>query len=358
MKIVVDNVIFQLQQGHPRGIARVWSNILPYMKNILMKKGHQIVLLKRLNSGLLNFGLETIDICSYENQRQAECVEMLSSTCKKLEADLFITTYHTNANDVRNLVMVHDMIPEIRKELHGDNEYVIRNRSYSKADILICVSENTKRDLHKWCPDIDVAKMNVVLEGVSSKEFYPLASDKYFVFLEKYGLRLGYMILDGDVSASIAESFCRAFSSLNSGITLFSYGGAIADHVAAACAKYKIVFLRIDWLDEKEVPMALAASKGLIFISDAEGFGLPVLEAMACSTPVLCSHKASLPEVGGDSIQYFKDYNFEDMKNSLSLFFNNENRKDLSKKGYARSKLFSWEKMAEEIVRIILKCVK
>lgn len=355
MQIAIDNVIFQIQVGNPRGISRVWENILPCMTKMLESK-HKLILLERMESRKIDFGIkrrQTIPL--YFDFSQDKDSKMLTSVCKRLGIDLFITTYHTKVNGIKNLVMVHDLIPEKRNWLKPLNEYTSRSNAYQNAQILICVSENTKKELHEWYRGININKIHVVLEGVNPKEFHPFTSNEISQFLEDYKLKSGYLVLDGDISEVIAENFCRAFSSLNTGLTLFSYGGVLDAIVTKTCQKYKIKYIDAGWLPKKKVPLALAGTKGLIFISNGEGFGLPVLEAMACRIPVICSHIDSLPEVGGDAVQYFTDHSFEDMRNGLSLFLNDEYRKGLAEKGYARSKLFSWERMASKIVGIILR---
>jgi len=357
LKIAIDNVIFQLQAARPRGISRVWSNILPYMKDMLKAK-NELILFRRIDSPAMNFGMEVKQIPLYIDPPQDKDSEMLTSVCKELGIDLFVTTYHTKAFGVKNLVMVHDLIPERRDWLTPTNEYNERGKAYLNADILICVSENTKKDLCEWYSKINTNKMHVVLEGVNPEEFHPFTSDEMTQFLEKYKLKSGYLVLDGDISAATAENLCCAFFSLNTGLTLFSYGGVLSPVVVEACRKYRIKYINVKWLPDKQVPQVLAGAKGLIFISSGEGFGLPVLEAMACRTPVICSRVDSLPEVGGDCVYYFTDHSLWGLKNELSFLLKPGNEKqvmEMAEKGFARSKLFTWEKMAEKIVEIIMK---
>jgi glycosyltransferase involved in cell wall biosynthesis len=95
------------------------------------------------------------------------------------------------------------------------------------------------------------------------------------------------------------------------------------------------------------------AAEALVLPSFEEGFGLPVLEAMACDTPVICSHAASLPEVGGDAVQYFDPYSPEDMAQRIGeVLGSDEKRTRLSSLGRARSKLFTWDKTFENHLRI------
>ena len=89
-----------------------------------------------------------------------------------------------------------------------------------------------------------------------------------------------------------------------------------------------------------------------IYPSIYEGFGLPVLEAMACGTPVMISNTSSLPEVGGDAALYFSPYVKEELVMQMQRFIiNPELKKELSKKGLERSKEFSWKRVADSIYK-------
>lgn len=353
MKIVIDNVIFQLQKN-PRGISRIWNNILPYMRNML--GNNEVTLLCRQGTDVRkNFGFKTYSISKYENQllNGDKDAKMLSFVCKKLGVDLFISTYHTRALGIKNMVMVHDMVPERRSWVRGCNEFAARSKAYLNADILICASKNTKRDLCKWY-DMSSKKVGVALLGVSA-EFHPLVSHENTEFMLKYGLNPRYMVLDGAITEEVAEVFCRAFSFLKTDISLFWYGGAMKEYMVTSCEKHGVPYLQVGYLEDREVPLALSGAEGLIFISNDEGFGLPVLEAMACGIPVLCSNVDSLPEVGGDTVQYFADRSLECMKESLARFLlDDEYRKVMGKRGFVRSQQFSWKKTAEEIVQVVL----
>ncbi|MBD3843097.1 MAG: glycosyltransferase family 4 protein, partial [Campylobacterales bacterium] len=94
-------------------------------------------------------------------------------------------------------------------------------------------------------------------------------------------------------------------------------------------------------------------SKIFLFPSFYEGFGLPVLEAISCGTPVICSNVSSLPEVGGDAVIYCNPYDVDDIKNKIELVLNDENlQTEMIQKGLNRSKLFSWEKSAQGHIKI------
>ena len=84
-----------------------------------------------------------------------------------------------------------------------------------------------------------------------------------------------------------------------------------------------------------------------------EGFGLPILEAMSVGNAVICSNTTSMPEVGGDAVQYCNPYDLESMVNSIEkVVFNETYRNELKKKSVEQASKFSYEKAAKELMEI------
>ena len=90
-----------------------------------------------------------------------------------------------------------------------------------------------------------------------------------------------------------------------------------------------------------------------------EGFGLPVLEAMQSGTPVACSKNSSLTEIGGQAVYYFNPQNPETIINTINhiINLNQSQRKQIINDGIQHSKKFSWEKTAQETIKVYQKCM-
>ena len=108
------------------------------------------------------------------------------------------------------------------------------------------------------------------------------------------------------------------------------------------------------YVDDDELVELYNKAKLFVYPSFFEGFGIPPLEAQACGCPVICSDKTSLPEVGKDSVIYCNPYDKNDITEKIDLVLSDDKlQKELITKGFQNIKRFSWEKSAQEIIKVI-----
>jgi mannosyltransferase len=168
-----------------------------------------------------------------------------------------------------------------------------KSRAIIEADAIVCISEATRRDVLEFCPHVDPARLHVIHHGVDTETFYPDATgvpegmDRTVLFV---GQRVHYKRFDLAIQSVSLEPDLR----------LGFVGPAPSASEIAMLDKLIpgrwIHFGRV----ENSVLRALYASAfAFIFPSDYEGFGLPVLEAMACGCPTVTSADPALREVGG-----------------------------------------------------------
>lgn len=115
----------------------------------------------------------------------------------------------------------------------------------------------------------------------------------------------------------------------------------------------------IGYVPDEDMPALYSAADLFVFPSLYEGFGIPVLEAQACGTPVLTSNGSALPEVGGEGAVYVDPYNIDDISNGILRSLQDATlAENLSKKGLENVQRFSWKKSAIRLNRIVEDAVK
>ena len=103
------------------------------------------------------------------------------------------------------------------------------------------------------------------------------------------------------------------------------------------------------WIPEVDMPYIYNGASAFIFPSLYEGFGIPLLQAMACGTPIVASSAGSIPEIAGDAAVLFNPNDVKSMASAISrIILDNELRQNLIKNGFNIVKDFSWEKCARE----------
>ena len=106
-------------------------------------------------------------------------------------------------------------------------------------------------------------------------------------------------------------------------------------------------------MPDADLPAVYSGARLVAVPSLHEGFGLPVLEAMACGAPVVCSNTSSLPEVGGDAARYFDPTDVAAMTETLHTTWRDETlRETMRQDGLARAAQFSWARAADETLAV------
>lgn len=265
---------------------------------------------------------------------------------------------------VPQVIMVHDLIPLKFPELSPKWQYYYRYilpLILKQCQKIICISEHTKKDLIAHY-QLDSAVIEVVYLGFDQDLFCPQPDlnilQKYN--LDKYWLYVGDMRFYKNLGRCL-EAFDRLpnqeYKFVITGKKDDFFYPEIARQTEKLAAKERIVFL--DYVPTKELPALYSSAQSLVFASLYEGFGLPVLEAMACGCPVITANTTSIPEVGGDSVLYTDPYNVTDISRKMNELMLNVNlRQELINKGLKRAQIFSWSKTAQDVRQILISCLE
>lgn len=344
-RIIIDGVFFQMAQS---GIARVWRSLLEQWAKTDFAS--HILVLDRNHTAPRFRQLRYLDVPKFNERDIRKDGTMLQSICNIEGADLFISTYNTTPLHTPTAYLVHDMIPEILKIDFDPRPWLEKTFALLNARRIIAISENTARDIHQVHAHIPKEQIRVIYPGCSPV-FHRRNSGEIDAFRRQHGIARPYFLVVGlRTSYKNIEFFFRAFSLLvgREKLSIVCAGGAPELEKPLRKLAGPATVHRIDLTDD-ELATAYSGALALVYPSRYEGFGLPVLEAMACGCPALAAPVSSLPEVAGDAALYFSLAEVNSLVQALTDVQSDAVRKPLIEAGLRRASLFSWQKMADEM---------
>ncbi|MBD2447737.1 glycosyltransferase [Nostoc sp. FACHB-152] len=341
-KIIIDGVFFQLYQT---GIARVWRSLLEEWAN--SDFANHILVLDRANTTPKIKGIRYRTISAYDYNNSEADKQMLQQICDQVGAELFISSYYTTPMTTPSVFMAYDMIPEVMGWNMDNPMWQVKHQGIQQASSHIAISEHTARDLARFFPEVAVESITVAHCGVSST-FSPAKAEEVNAFKAKYGITKPYFILVGagngyKNSMLFFQAFAQLASSYGFDIVCTGSGGILAPEFRACTLGSSVYMLQ---LSDEELAIAYSGAVALVYPSKYEGFGMPIVEAMACGCPVITCANASIPEVGGEAVIYVKDDDVYGLANALCDVQKPSVRQALIKAGLAQAQKFSWSKMA------------
>jgi glycosyltransferase involved in cell wall biosynthesis len=249
--------------------------------------------------------------------------------------------------DLRHIVTVHDLIPlrfsgKKFSPLTSYFKYYVP-RVLRSAEHLLADSEATAQDLKSFY-GISASKVTVVplSYDAGNFKFLNLPSKNHFVYLGRFDIHKNIeRIIEAFFESKLYQS-CKLYlvgsvqSPYISGLQAYIHHLGLTDTV-----------LFLDYVAYQDLPVILNQALALLQPSLWEGFGLPILEAMACGTPIITSNISSLPEVAGEAGILVNPYNVSEIASAMkAVASNHQLRSELRAKGLERAQQFSWEKTA------------
>jgi glycosyltransferase involved in cell wall biosynthesis len=266
---------------------------------------------------------------------------------------------------VPSVVTVHDLGYLHYPEAHRlfDRWYLdwTTRRHALRATCVIADSQATRADLINHY-QADPERIVVVYPGRDESLARVEATDVIHTAKARYGIGGDYLLFLGTLQprknlVRLVEAFGRLQSpAADLRLVLAGKKGWLYDdlfaRVRALGLADRVVFTGYVADDDKS-PL-LSGAQALVYPSLYEGFGLPVLEAMTCGTPVLTSNVSSLPEVAGDAALLVDPLDVDAMAEGVSrLVTDHELRDSLIEKGYAQAREFSWAKAGHEVLQVL-----
>ncbi|MCI8966942.1 MAG: glycosyltransferase family 4 protein [Lachnospiraceae bacterium] len=352
MKLYIDMIAFYLQKAG--GITSVWKELLI---RILRDDSDIILILQKRECSNIYFSqIMSFDpAVIYENGDHVNLNRYLPVRCSLTDGDLFVSTYYRipkNSN-IRQYVLVHDFTYEyyvkgIKRAVHSWQ----KKTSVKNADVIACVSENTRKDLARFYPWSKEKKRFVLYNGVSAC-YRPIDGKGYIKELGKYnncefllyvGSRADYKRFDHAVD--VAAHF---------GYSLVIVGGGNLNEKECVYLENRLKenYLHINAISDMILNKVYNKAFALIYPSEYEGFGLPIIEAQRAGCPVIARKGSSIDEVFGDSEYLMQANTLEEAGRIINLLKDPAGRDEYCKRGYRNSQRFDWEKTYTEWIKII-----
>jgi glycosyltransferase involved in cell wall biosynthesis len=372
MKIGFDLDSLTLRSG---GIGRYGVNLINHIAKLLLNETENEMFVffhKSFDRSLLDKHkhLNFVERYTRVKSNVLRKAIFLPFSIRGLKMDLFHGVDHIGipflykSKTCQYVVTIHDLITRIFPRTFPIKQRLVQNTLLpfilSKADKISVDSLSTKNDVMKFYPKY-AEKIKVIYEGVEPR-FYPRTKDEVIEILEKYKIHFKYFLFLGTLEprkniVRLIEAFIKLKREGNVEPKLVITGRKgwlykeILEKIQQSSLSQDIVFT--GFVDDEDLPYLYSGAEMFLYPSLYEGFGLPVLEAMACGTPVITSNLSSLPEVAGEAGILIDPLKVEEIFLAMEkLSKDKELREELQKKGLERAKLFSWKRAAKETLEL------
>ncbi len=281
-----------------------------------------------------------------------------------VDAAWFPNTGFLPRTRARTTLTVHDLAFHFFKDTYTKKHhlrYKITNTipSIKQANSVIAISESTANDVETLGPQ---GSINVVPHGLDHATFHPRRLPQDRTMLQRLGVKSPYIVSLATCEPrknleSLVEAFDKVTDSHNS-LSLVIAGGygwkrRTLDQVLSR-AKHRERIHLLGFIPDAARPALLRNAECLVLPSRYEGFGMQVLEAMACGTPVITSRNSSLTEVGGNACLYVRAMNPAELTRALNEVLTDSTlRESLSKLGIKKAQTHSWNRSAKQTLTVL-----
>lgn len=290
---------------------------------------------------------------------------------KKYKADVYFSPegLGTLRSKVPVCVTVHDLAykhyPAFMDRLHRWHYAKYLPLYAHKAKQVVAVSEFTKQDIVETY-GVPAEKITVIYNG-AHENYRPLPYDERQEVKAQYTDGEEYFLFTGALHPRkniihLLKAFVKFKRRQKSRFKLVIVGRMAWQFKDIVEAKehmpYKEDVIWTGYLDVAELAKITASAYALVYPSLFEGFGIPIVEAMACGVPAIVSNTSSMPEVAGDAALLVNPASPDDIAEKMMSIYKDERlRKKLSEAALVQSEQFSWQRSAEQLWEVLMKCL-
>ena len=263
---------------------------------------------------------------------------------------------------IRRITVIHDLTPLLFPQYHPWHSQQLQRlflrRILKKAHLVLTVSQRTQQDLKRFFP-FTANKTKVISPGIDPF-FQPHPSR---AALKKWQIESPYLITVGTIEPrknllQLLQAYQQFRVKNQDRILLVIVGGKgwkyQSFYEALAIHPFKGDIKLLGYVNKNDLPGLYTHSLALIYPSLYEGFGLPVLEAMACGTAVICAKRSSLPEVGGEAALYFDPDQESSLLDAMeAIIYNKTLYKTKRMLSLQRSSLFTWHQYVYHFLKLL-----
>jgi len=268
---------------------------------------------------------------------------------------------------IKVILTVHDLVAFIFPEKHDIKARIIEklttSLALSNSKKIICPSINTKLDLERLFPRMK--KKTIFIPEAARETFrvLPKEDSNREIIMSKYSIPKQYILNIGTLAPrknliKLLKAYALLPIEMRSVYSLVFVGGKgwyyqeIFNTVKQLNLENNVFFA--GYVDDFDIPYILEKAEAFIYPSKYEGFGLPLLEAMACGVPVISSNTPALLEVAEGVSEIVDRKNVEDIARGIKKVLEDEEyRNKLIKRGFKRVQEYSWDKVAKQTLEII-----
>ncbi len=362
MRVLVDGVIYQAQSSG--GISRYFSDLLSH----LPAAAPEVEVLLHLPAECRSFPPSTarLRLVRDWSLRPRRLFDPLSRAWtrraeRRWKPDVFHSTYYTPPPwpDLPSVVTVHDLIHDRYPALVFDRGFAEqRRRVIESAARIIAVSDATRRELLEWT-NVSDDRIRVIHHAPNETFRQPTSEAQQEAFLAAHRLKRPFWIYVGKRGgyknfSTLLRALPRLCREVDGRLLLIG-GEPWLDEWQMMYLIEHGVEERVRMpgaLDDETLRAAYAASAGLVMPSLAEGFGIPLIEAMAAGAPVICSDIPVFHEVAGDAALYFDPREPDAIADAMLRSLDAAARAEKIESGRRRVQQFSWERIAADTAEV------